>query len=94
MSYDQKYTELDGTWHAIGWSEHTQCGIVIPMGSGYGLLPDKAKAHCGPDTKISETTVDGEPVAKPEDDVEASPLASDGPSSAVTATKPKAKSGK
>jgi hypothetical protein len=63
MSYDQQYTFLDDAWHAIGWGEHTQCGLVIPMGNGYGDLPDKAKAHCGPDTKISETQVeDADPV--------------------------------
>ena len=64
MPYEQQYTFLDGKWHAIGWSEHTQCGIVIPFGNGYGDLPDKAKAHCGPDTKTAETTVDdADPIA-------------------------------
>jgi len=64
MSYTQQYTYLDGEWHAIGWSEHTQCGLVIPFGNGYRELADGEKAHCGPDTKIAETEVeDADPVA-------------------------------
>ena len=64
MTYEQQYTYLDGAWHAIGWGEHTQCGLVIPMNNGYGDLPDGAKAHCGPDTKIAEAEVeDADPVA-------------------------------
>lgn len=56
MSYEQAYTLIDGAWHAIGWSEHTQCNLVIPFGNGYVTeLPDGKKAHCGPDTKITET---------------------------------------
>lgn len=61
MSYDQQYTYLDDAWHAIGWGEHTQCGLVIPQGNGYGDLPDGAKAHCGPDTKIAESEVESDP---------------------------------
>lgn len=99
MSYDQKYTSIDGTWHAIGWSEHTVCGIVIPHGNGYVTdLPDKKKPHCGPDTKTSETTKDTDPVenkavADEAQGVEppALPLASDAPQSAVKASKPATK---
>lgn len=58
MPYVQQYTYLDGSWHAIGWGEHTQCGIVIPFGNGYGPLPDGAKGHCGPDTKIGESEIE------------------------------------
>jgi hypothetical protein len=64
MSYEQQYTYLDGEWHAIGWSEHTQCGLVIPFGNGYRELAEGEKAHCGPDTKIAEAEVeDADPVA-------------------------------
>jgi hypothetical protein len=63
MPYVQQYTFLDGKWHAIGWSEHTQCNLEIPFGNGYGPLPDKAKAHCGPDTKIAEDSTDDDPAA-------------------------------
>ena len=58
MSYTQQYTELDGAWHAIAEDEHTYSGLPIPHGNGYSLLPDKVKAHCGPDTKVEEPVVE------------------------------------
>ena len=45
MSYEQQYTSLDDTWHAIGLGEHTVCGLEIPHGNGWvTVLPDGEKA--------------------------------------------------
>lgn len=65
MTYEQKYTELDGKWHAIGFGETTVCGIVIPHGNGYSLLPDGKKSHCGPAPETGETGVEEEPEEPP-----------------------------
>ena len=49
MSYQDKYTELDGKYHLIALDEHTECGLPIPHANGWVYdLPEKAKAHCGP----------------------------------------------
>jgi hypothetical protein len=88
MTYEQKYTELEGGWHAIGAGEYTVCGIAIPFGNGYSLLPDKAKAHCGPDTKVDyREPKDADKQDDKSADIE-TPLASDGPAAAPVVTKP------
>lgn len=46
MSYEDKYTEIDGKYHLIAEDETTDCGLVIPHGNGWVYeLPEKAKLH-------------------------------------------------
>jgi len=84
MSYQTKYTELDGKYHAIGQGEHTECGEVIPHGNGWVYdLPAKSKLHCGDKPgEESDEPFDNRPLEDPP-----TPLASDNPDAAPVVTK-------
>lgn len=64
MSYEQRYTLLDGAWHLIVEGEHTKCGLVIPPNNGFVTeVPEGDKVHCNEDSVITISTPKGGKVA-------------------------------
>lgn len=46
MPAELKFTVLDGTTHVVGFSEHTACGLPIPIGSGWEKTADSLCEDC------------------------------------------------
>ena len=55
MTSELKFITLDDKTHVVGFSEHTACGLVIPMGESYVFdEPDKLCAQCKKLTEDSD----------------------------------------
>ena len=52
MTAELKFIELDGKTHVVGFSEHTACGLVIPIGETYTF--DEPKSLCAQCRKLTE----------------------------------------
>ena len=52
MTAELKFVTLDDKAHVIGFSEHTACGLVIPIGETYTF--DEPKSLCTQCKKLTE----------------------------------------
>jgi hypothetical protein len=77
MTAELKFVTLDDKTHVIGFSEHTACGLPIPMGETYTF--DEPKSLCSQCQKLTdgsdeygvlksviEGTAEPEPAPEPE----------------------------
>lgn len=55
MTSELKFITLDDKTHVVGFSEHTACGLVIPIGESYVFdEPDKLCTQCKKLTEDSD----------------------------------------
>ena len=54
MTAELKFIMLDDQTHVVGFSEHTACGLPIPMGETYTF--DEPKSLCTQCRKLTEDT--------------------------------------
>ena len=53
MTAELKFITLDDKTHVIGFSEHTACGLVIPIGETY-TFEEPTKGFCSQCKKLTE----------------------------------------